>query len=105
MSHLIIFVLVKTEPVNEIGSLISNVACGEFLPVSHQFKAQRAKGVGIFEVGGVRLQGQSFCNGVCEFGIDHVVLGIEGLGFKVLFSFHEGRGGDLVEGADFAGRL
>ena len=57
MSHLIIFVLVKTEPVNEIGSLISNVACGEFLPVSHQFKAQRAKGVVIFEVGGVRLQG------------------------------------------------
>ena len=57
MSHLIIFVFVETEPVNEISSLISNVASGEFLPVSHQFKAQRAKGVGIFEVGGVRLQG------------------------------------------------
>ena len=52
---------------NEIVSVIVYVAGDKVVLVSHQAKAERAKGVAVLEVGGVYLVDDAFCDGVCEF--------------------------------------
>ena len=55
MTHLITLVLFQTVRVNQVVSIVIDVASKELLCVSHLLEAQRAVGVTVLEVRGVRL--------------------------------------------------
>ena len=90
---------------NEVGTIISEVAGGEVLFVGDKAEAEGAKGVDVLEVGGVGHEEESLGYGVSEFWIDEIMMSMKEISLYKLFAFHEGGGGGLVVVVDFTGRL
>ena len=75
--HLVVFVLFEAGPVDEVASIIGEVAGGKVLAVSNKAKAEGTVGVDVPEVGGVGHAEKALGYGVSELGIDEIMMSVQ----------------------------
>lgn len=84
MPKLVGFVTVQTLAVNEVISVIIDVAGREHVSVSHELEADRAVGITAFEVLRIRLKGKAFGDSLSKLRINHIMLGSQDLRLDVI---------------------